>query len=129
MLERLERRERIAGEDFRQIAVAAVKDALDIGDILLVEIAIQRVFVARATAVSEEAGSQAGWNSVALRPSALRTISHRGIVNKARMAAQNPINMTMQDKDAAYNKLVGDKQQGLSLLIDRRIEWLFAQTH
>ena len=49
-------------------------------------------------------------------------------INKARMAAQNPINMTMQDKDAAYNKLVGDKQQGLTRLIDRRIEWLFAQT-
>lgn len=48
-------------------------------------------------------------------------------VNKARMAAQNPINMTMQDKDAAYNKLIGDKQQGLNRLIDRRIEWLFAQ--
>lgn len=49
-------------------------------------------------------------------------------VNKARMAAQNPINMSAQDKEAAYNKLVGDKQQGLNRLIDRRIEWFFAQT-
>ena len=48
-------------------------------------------------------------------------------INKVRMAAQNPINMTLQDKNAAYNKLVGDKQQGLNRLIDRRIEWLFAQ--
>ena len=49
-------------------------------------------------------------------------------VNKARMAAQNPINMTLQDKNAAYNKRIGDKQQGLNRLIERRIEWLFAQT-
>lgn len=49
-------------------------------------------------------------------------------INKVRMAAQNPINMTLQDKNAAYNKLIGDKQQGLNRLVERRIEWLFAQT-
>ena len=48
-------------------------------------------------------------------------------INKVRMAAQNPINMTLQDKNAAYNKLIGDKQQGLNRLVERRIEWLFAQ--
>ncbi len=48
-------------------------------------------------------------------------------INRVRMAAQNPINMTLQDKNAAYNKLIGDKQQGLNRLIERRIEWLFAQ--
>ena len=48
-------------------------------------------------------------------------------LNKVRSAAQNPINMSLQDKEAAYNKLIGNKQKGLLRLIDRRIEWLFAQ--
>lgn len=45
-----------------------------------------------------------------------------------RMAGQNPINMTSSDKGSAYNQLIAVKQQGLSRLINRRIEWLFAQT-
>ena len=48
-------------------------------------------------------------------------------VNSARMASQNPINMTAQDKGAAFNNMIAIKQQGLRRLIDRRTEWLFAQ--
>lgn len=44
-----------------------------------------------------------------------------------RMVGQNPINMTSADKGAAYNQIIGIKQQGLNRLIDRRVEWLFAQ--
>lgn len=44
-----------------------------------------------------------------------------------RTAGQNPINMTSGDKASAYNELLGYKQKGLVRLIDRRIEWMFAQ--
>lgn len=48
-------------------------------------------------------------------------------INKARVAGMNPINMRRQDKATAYDKIVANKQQGLRKLIDRRIEWFFAQ--
>ena len=48
-------------------------------------------------------------------------------VNKLRMASQNPINMTGQDKASAYDETVSIKQRGLRRLIDRRVEWFFAQ--
>ena len=48
-------------------------------------------------------------------------------INKIRNAAQNSINMSLQDKESAYNQLIGIKQKGLLRLVDRRIEWFFAQ--
>ena len=48
-------------------------------------------------------------------------------INKVRNAAQNSINMSLQDKESAYNQLIGNKQKGLLRLVDRRIEWFFAQ--
>ena len=48
-------------------------------------------------------------------------------VNKIRTASQNPINMTRQDKASAYDQIVAVKQTGLRRLIDRRVEWFFAQ--
>ena len=48
-------------------------------------------------------------------------------ITRIRMASQNPINMTSQDKTSAYNQTVATKQQGLRRLIDRRVEWFFAQ--
>ena len=48
-------------------------------------------------------------------------------INKIRMASQNPINMTSQDKASAFDQMVADKQRGLRKLVDRRIEWFFAQ--
>lgn len=48
-------------------------------------------------------------------------------VNKIRTASQNPINMTRQDKGTAYDQIVAVKQTGLRRLIDRRVEWFFAQ--
>ena len=48
-------------------------------------------------------------------------------VNRMRMAAQNPINMTSQDKATAFDQTVAIKQTGLRRLIDRRVEWFFAQ--
>ena len=48
-------------------------------------------------------------------------------VNKIRTASQNPINMTRQDKATAYDQIVAVKQTGLRRLIDRRVEWFFAQ--
>ena len=48
-------------------------------------------------------------------------------INKLRLAAQNPINMTSQDKTTAYNQTIAIKQTGLRRLIDRRLEWFFAQ--
>ena len=48
-------------------------------------------------------------------------------ITRIRTASQNPINMTTQDKNSAFNELIAVKQQGLRRLIDRRIEWFFAQ--
>ena len=48
-------------------------------------------------------------------------------VNKLCLASQNPINMTSQDKATAYDEMVLVKQRGLRRLIDRRVEWFFAQ--
>ena len=48
-------------------------------------------------------------------------------INKIRLASQNPINMTAQDKSSAYDQTVAIKQTGLRRLIDRRVEWFFAQ--
>ena len=48
-------------------------------------------------------------------------------VNKIRTASQNPINMTRQDKATAYDQIVAVKQTGIRRLIDRRVEWFFAQ--
>ena len=48
-------------------------------------------------------------------------------INQIRMAAQNPINMTSQDKSSAFDNRIAIKQQGLKRLIDRRTEWFFAQ--
>ena len=48
-------------------------------------------------------------------------------INKIRLASQNPINMTSQDKATAYDQTVAIKQTGLRRLIDRRVEWFFAQ--
>ena len=48
-------------------------------------------------------------------------------LNKLRLASQNPINMTAQDKSSAYDQTIAIKQTGLRRLIDRRVEWFFAQ--
>ena len=48
-------------------------------------------------------------------------------LNRIRNAAQNPINMTASDKTTAYDQIVATKQIGLRRLIDRRVEWFFAQ--
>ena len=48
-------------------------------------------------------------------------------LTRIRTASQNPINMTSQDKASAYNQTIAIKQQGLKRLIDRRVEWFFAQ--
>ncbi len=48
-------------------------------------------------------------------------------ITRIRTASQNPINMTSQDKGAAFNELISIKQAGLRRLIDRRVEWFFAQ--
>lgn len=48
-------------------------------------------------------------------------------ITRIRTASQNPINMTSQDKGTAFNELVAVKQTGLRKLIDRRVEWFFAQ--
>ena len=48
-------------------------------------------------------------------------------ITRIRTASQNPINMTSQDKGTAFNELVAVKQTGLRRLIDRRVEWFFAQ--
>ena len=48
-------------------------------------------------------------------------------ITRIRTASQNPINMTTQDKSSAFNELVAVKQTGLRRLIDRRVEWFFAQ--
>lgn len=48
-------------------------------------------------------------------------------INQVRLAAQNPINMTIQDKGSAFDSRIAIKQLGLKRLIERRTEWLFAQ--
>ncbi|MBR0075492.1 MAG: major capsid protein [Synergistaceae bacterium] len=48
-------------------------------------------------------------------------------INRLRTVSQNPINMTRQDKQSVYDQLVAVKQTGLRRLIERRIEWFFAQ--
>ena len=48
-------------------------------------------------------------------------------ITRIRAASQNPINMTQQDKGTAFNELIAVKQTGLRRLVDRRIEWFFAQ--
>ena len=48
-------------------------------------------------------------------------------INQVRMAAQNPINMTVQDKGSAFDSRIAIKQQGLKRMIERRTEWLFGQ--
>ena len=48
-------------------------------------------------------------------------------IMRIRTASQNPINMTSQDKATAFDQVVAAKQSGLRRLIDRRIEWFFAQ--
>ena len=49
-------------------------------------------------------------------------------ITRIRTASQNPINMTQQDKGTAFNELIAVKQTGLRRLVDRRIEWFFAQS-
>lgn len=49
-------------------------------------------------------------------------------INKIRLASQNPINMSRQDKGTAYDQTIAIKQIGLRRLIDRRTECFFAQT-
>ena len=53
-------------------------------------------------------------------------ITAREIVS-AREIGQNPINMTAGDKDSAFMNRIAIKQQGLIRLVDRRVEWMFAQ--
>ena len=48
-------------------------------------------------------------------------------INRIRTASQNPINMTKGDKSTAFDQIVATKQTGLRRLIDRRVEWFFAQ--
>ncbi|MBQ7593250.1 MAG: major capsid protein [Synergistaceae bacterium] len=48
-------------------------------------------------------------------------------LTRIRTASQNPINMTSRDKTTAYDEMVGIKQTGLKRLIERRVEWFFAQ--
>ncbi|MBR0167103.1 MAG: major capsid protein, partial [Synergistaceae bacterium] len=48
-------------------------------------------------------------------------------ITRIRTASQNPINMTSQDKGTAFNELIAVKQTGLRRLVDRRVEWFFAQ--
>lgn len=48
-------------------------------------------------------------------------------INQVRLAAQNPINMTVQDKASAFDSRIAIKQLGLKRMIERRTEWLFAQ--
>lgn len=48
-------------------------------------------------------------------------------ITRIRTASQNPINMTVQDKSSAFNELIAVKQTGLRRLVDRRVEWFFAQ--
>ena len=48
-------------------------------------------------------------------------------INHARALGQNPINMSSGDKGAAFDEIVAVKQQGLLRMIERRLEWLFAQ--
>lgn len=48
-------------------------------------------------------------------------------INNARVIGMNPINMNRADKSAAFNELIAIKQQGLTRLIERRTEWLFAK--
>ncbi|MBQ7264267.1 MAG: major capsid protein [Synergistaceae bacterium] len=48
-------------------------------------------------------------------------------LNSVRALGANPINMTANDKGAAFDELIGIKQQGLRRMIDRRLEWMFAQ--
>ena len=48
-------------------------------------------------------------------------------LNKIRLASQNPLNMSRQDKGTAYDQTVAIKQTGLRRLVDRRVEWFFAQ--
>ena len=48
-------------------------------------------------------------------------------ITRIRTASQNPINMTSQDKGTAFNELIAVKQRGLRRLVDRRVEWFFAQ--
>ena len=48
-------------------------------------------------------------------------------IMRIRTASQNPINMTSQDRSTAYDQIVATKQTGLRRLIDRRLEWFFAQ--
>lgn len=48
-------------------------------------------------------------------------------INQVRLAAQNPINMGIQDKSSAFDSRIAIKQLGLRRLIERRTEWLFAQ--
>lgn len=48
-------------------------------------------------------------------------------INNIRALGQNPINMSSGDKGTAFNEMVAVKQQGLLRMIDRRVEWMFAQ--
>ena len=48
-------------------------------------------------------------------------------INQLRLAGQNPIHMTVQDKGSAFDARIAIKQLGLRRLIERRTEWLFAQ--
>ena len=48
-------------------------------------------------------------------------------LTRIRTASQNPINMTSRDKTSAYDEMIGIKQTGLKRLIERRVEWFFAQ--
>jgi hypothetical protein len=53
-------------------------------------------------------------------------ITAREIMN-IRTAGQNPINFTRADQSTVYEKFLADKQSGMTKLIDRRLEWMYAQ--
>jgi hypothetical protein len=53
-------------------------------------------------------------------------ITAREIMN-IRTAGMNPINISTADQSTVYEKFLADKQSGLTRLIDRRLEWMYAQ--
>jgi hypothetical protein len=53
-------------------------------------------------------------------------ITARDVMN-IRIAGMNPINVTRNDQSTVYEKFLADKQSGLTKLIDRRLEWMYAQ--
>jgi hypothetical protein len=53
-------------------------------------------------------------------------ITARDVMN-IRIAGMNPINVDRGDQAQVYEKFLADKQSNLTRLIDRRIEWMYAQ--